>query len=72
MNPFLFNNNEFSQHNGNRDVLSVFRKEPEKSTEIRQGMTPGEIAEIVSDRIMDIVKGQFAEAKKQYQEADSK
>jgi hypothetical protein len=70
MNPFLFDN-ELSQHNaGDRDVLSVFRKESEKSTEIRQGMTPGEIAEIVSDRIMTLVKGQFKEAKKQYQDTE--
>ena len=72
MNSFLFNK-EINQGNfGDRDVLSAFRKEPEKSTEIRQGMTPGEIADIVSDRLMTIVKSQFEEAKKQFQKGENK
>ncbi|MBN8853361.1 MAG: hypothetical protein BGO55_12515 [Sphingobacteriales bacterium 50-39] len=53
---------------GDRDVLSAFRKTQEQRSEIQQGMSPKEIAEIFSDRLMEVVKDQFQEARKKFEE----
>ncbi|MEQ8807822.1 MAG: hypothetical protein RIE59_02040 [Imperialibacter sp.] len=49
-----------------RDVLAAFKPTSEEMPEIRQGMTPQQIADVVSDRIMEVVKKQFEESKKQF------
>jgi hypothetical protein len=41
--------------------LSALKKEKAKKKEIEYGMTTDEIAEIISDRMMDVIKKQFAE-----------
>jgi hypothetical protein len=72
MNTFLFDQKLNQGNLRDRDVLSAFRRTPEKSTEIRHGMSPQEIAEIVSDRLMTIVKDQFEAAKRQFRESGNK
>lgn len=42
------------------DVLSVFKKKEDKK-EIKQGMSPKAIAEIVSDHLITVVRKQFEE-----------
>ena len=67
MNTFF----DRSLHQGNfgeRDVLSAFRTTPEERSEIHRDMSPQEIAEIVSDRLMEVVKDQFQAAKKEFEE----
>ena len=44
---------------------------PEKKTEIERGMSPQEIAEIFSDRIMEVINEQFQAAKKAFDEKKS-
>ncbi len=50
----------------NKDVLSVFREQP--YNKIEEGMTPQEIAEIASEHFIAIVRQQFEEVKKNYQD----
>jgi hypothetical protein len=67
----LFFNQEFNRGSFNdQDVLSAFRQQPERVTEIRQGMTAKEISEVVSDRLIAVVKEQFDAAKKQFEDSD--
>jgi hypothetical protein len=68
MNTLSFNQKMNQSNLRDRDVLSAFRKTPERRSEIERGMSPQEIAEIVSDRLMAIVKDQFEAAKKQFDE----
>lgn len=70
MNTF-FNKNLNQGNYADRDVLSAFRKTLEKKSEIQRGMSPQEIAEIVSDRLMEVVKDQFQAAKKQFDEKEN-
>ncbi|MBU0487902.1 MAG: hypothetical protein KKA07_14475 [Bacteroidetes bacterium] len=45
------------------DVLSSFRKQKEKPTQIQHGMTTNEIADFVSDTLISFIRKQFEEAK---------
>lgn len=68
-----FFNQDLSQRNSRDwDVLTAFHKQPKKRTEIEQGMTPKEIAEIFSDRLMAVVDEQFEAVRKKFQEKDAK
>ena len=49
------------------DALSVFRKEKNAPNQIKQGMPQDQIAEIVSDKLIDYIKSQFEVVKKQSQ-----
>lgn len=49
-----------------RNILSVFRPQTRKPTEIEQGMSSNEISDVVSDNIIAVVKKQFKEAKKDF------
>ena len=49
------------------DVLSVFKKEKNTPGQIRQGMPQNQIADIVSDKLIDYIKKRFEEVKKQSQ-----
>ncbi|MDI3520019.1 MAG: hypothetical protein PWR04_7 [Anaerophaga sp.] len=49
------------------DALSVFKKEKETPSQIRQGMPQNQIVEIVSDKLIGYIKNQFEEVKKQSQ-----
>jgi hypothetical protein len=41
------------------DALSVFRKEKSAPSQIKQGMPQNQIAEIVSEKLIDYIKNQF-------------
>lgn len=69
----IFSVNERSQGVfSERDVLSVFTQSANPSQEIRHGMAPNEIAEIVSDRLIEVIKKQFEESKKEFQHREEK
>lgn len=46
------------------DVLSVFKKEKNTPSQIKHGMPQNQIAEIVSDKLIEYIKNQFEEVKK--------
>jgi uncharacterized Fe-S cluster-containing radical SAM superfamily enzyme len=69
MNTLSFNQEFDQRYTREQDILSAFRKgDRVQATEIKQGMTPEEISEVVSDRLIAVVKEQFDAAKKQFQE----
>lgn len=60
-------NNDFSVNSfSDKDVLAVF-KESEKSTTIQKGMSPNEISDVVSDKVIKLVKEQFQITKEKFQ-----
>lgn len=63
-----FSNESFS----NKDVLSVFKNTSEKNTIIKRGMSIKEISDLVSEKIITIVKEQFEETKKRHESGEEK
>ncbi|MCC5932126.1 MAG: hypothetical protein JJU28_22965 [Cyclobacteriaceae bacterium] len=58
----IFSTNTFS----NTDVLSAFKQEPEKPMTIKQGMSAKEISEVVSEKVIAVVKEQFHATKEEF------
>lgn len=54
------------------DPFKPIRQPGEKSREIRVGMSPDEIADIVSDRIMEVIQKQFKETEERFREKAEK
>lgn len=52
----------------NNGLLSTLDNRSNNNVQIVQGMSPKEIADIVSDHLIDIVKKQFQVAKEKYQQ----
>ena len=52
----------------NNEFFSSLDNKKSKNTQILQEMSPKEIADIVSDHLINIVKKQFQVAKEKYQE----
>ncbi len=50
-----------------KDVLAVFKPHTEKSMNIHQGMSVKEISEVVSERVIAVVKEQFQATKEKFQ-----
>ena len=67
MNFLSFNNNFENTIFNENDLLSAFKEHPEKQREIKQGMSPVQIADIVSDHLMEIIHQQFEDVKKEFQ-----
>jgi hypothetical protein len=61
----FYNPEEYQNCIMESDALSVFRKEKNAPSQIRQGMQQNQIAEIVSDKLIDYIKKQFEDVKKQ-------
>ena len=70
MNILSFNTDFASSNLSNKDVLSAFKQNPEKTLTIQQGMTPKEISDVVSDKIIAIVKEQFQATKEKFEEKE--
>jgi serine/threonine protein phosphatase PrpC len=66
MKTLSFNINHLNNSYSNKDVLSVFKETSEKNLSIHQGMTVKEISEIVSEKLIKVVKEQFEATKSQY------
>jgi hypothetical protein len=64
MNLFSLNTNCVNEQNSNGDVLSAFRNHNEKEITIKQGMSVNEISDIVSDRLVELIKNQLPKEKK--------
>lgn len=54
------------------DPFKPVRQSGEKCKEIRAGMSPDEIADIVSDRIMEVIQKQFKETEQRFREKPKK
>ncbi len=52
--------------------LSAFKEHSERSMIIQKGMTPKEISDVVSDKIIAVVKEQFQATKEQFQAREKK
>jgi serine/threonine protein phosphatase PrpC len=59
-------------YSNNKDILSVFKNTKEKELTIQQGMSVKEISEIVSEKIIDVVKKQFEATKIKIENQGSK
>lgn len=49
------------------DLLSVFKQSSEKNLSIHYGMSSKEISELVSDRLIEVVKEQFEATKRKFE-----
>ena len=67
MSLLTFNNDLASTLEVNKDVLSVFRQSNDKKNTIRQGMSISEISEVVSEKIINVVKEQFEITKEDFE-----
>lgn len=66
MNILSFNNDFTSTVDTNKDVLSVFKQNSDKKHTIQQGMSIREISEVVSEKIISVVKEQFENTKEDF------
>ena len=67
METLSFNTNFVNNSYSNKDVLSAFKETSEKKLNIHQGMSIKEISEIVSEKIITVVKEQFEATKTQFE-----
>ena len=72
MERLSFNTNYSNNSYSNNDVLSVFKESSEKKLSIHQGMSVKEISEIVSEKIITVVKEQFETTKTQFETKEKK
>lgn len=67
MEALNFNTNFSTNSYSNNDVLSVFKETTDKNLSIHQGMSAQEISEIVSEKVIAVVKKQFDATKTQFE-----
>ncbi len=72
MNTLSFDQHINQSRMGEQDVLAGFRRTSEKKLDIQRGMSPQEIAEVVSDRLMTVVRGQFEAARREFEQKNGK
>lgn len=72
METLSFNTNYANNSYANKDVLSAFKETSEKNLNIHQGMSANEISEIVSEKIITVVKAQFEATKTQFETKEKK
>jgi hypothetical protein len=69
----LSSNSDFATSSfSDKDVLSAFKQEPEKSMTIQKGMSPNEISDVVSEKVIALVRKQFQLTKEQFQSKEIK
>ena len=72
MEKLSFITNYVNKSYSDKNALSAFKETSEKNLSIHQGMTVKEISEIVSEKIITVVKEQFEATKIQYQTKEKK
>ena len=72
METLSFNSSYANNSYSNKDVLSVFKESSEKNLNIHQGMSVKEISEIVSEKIIKVVKEQFETTKTEFETKEEK
>jgi len=69
----LSSNSDFATSSfSDKDVLSAFKQEPEKPMTIQKGMSPNEISDVVSEKVIALVRKQFQLTKEQFQSKEIK
>lgn len=63
MTTFSFNPDCLPSTSKDRDVLSTFKNHEEKPEQIVQGMSAKEISEVVSNKVIAVVREQFQNTK---------
>lgn len=63
MITFSFNPDCLPNTSKEKDVLSTFKNRSEKPEQIVPGMSPEEISEVVSDKVIEVVREQFQNTK---------
>ncbi len=71
MNLITFQVDTNQNFDSQRNIFSVFKQEEEQKG-IQQGMSPKEIAEIVSERLIEVIRQQFEEAKREFRALSDK
>jgi hypothetical protein len=72
MNNLSINNNFAGNTAIDEDVLSAFRQNPERTMNIQQGMSANEISDVVSEKIIAVVKEQFEATKVEFESKERK
>lgn len=72
METLSFNTNYANNSYSNKDVLAAFKETSEKNLNIHLGMSVKEISEIVSEKIITVVKDQFEATKTQFETKERK
>ena len=72
METLSFNTNYAKNSYSNKDVPSAFKETSERNLNIHQGMSVKEISEIVSEKIIAVVKAQFEATKTQFETKEKK
>lgn len=67
METLSFDTNYSNNSYSNKDVLSVFKETSGKKLNIHQGMSVKEISEVVSEKIITVIREQFEETKIQFE-----
>jgi len=70
MTTFSFNPDCPPSISKDRDVLSTFKNRSEGPDQIVQGMSPKEISEVVSDKVIAVVREQFENTKNAFREKE--
>ncbi len=71
MNFISFNTDLIIGTYANKDVLSAFKQNVNRTSTIHQGMTINEISEVVSEKVISVIKEQFQATRIEF-EAKSK
>ncbi len=72
MTTLTFNTDFSIDTFANKDVLSVFKQKTEKHISIQQGMSVNEISDIVSDKIISIIREQFKDTEEKFVKKNKK
>jgi serine/threonine protein phosphatase PrpC len=67
MDILSFNRDFLDNSYSNKDVLSAFKQATAKNLTIQRGMSVTEISDVVSEKIIAVIKRQFEETKKQFE-----
>jgi hypothetical protein len=72
MKTLLFNEKHTVNSFQNREAFTVIKEKPIKKNLIQNGMTINEISDIVSEKIINVVKEQFEQTKINFESLEKK
>uniref|UniRef100_UPI00404777BE hypothetical protein n=1 Tax=Roseivirga sp. TaxID=1964215 RepID=UPI00404777BE len=66
MKPLSFDTDFACNNNSEKKATHAFNQNKDKSVNIQFGMTPKEISDVVSEKLIAVVREQFEVTKKQF------
>jgi hypothetical protein len=72
METISYNTNQPNNSYSNKDAFSAFKQTTDKNLNIHHGMSVKEISEVVSEKIISVVKAQFEITKAQFEIKEKK